>query len=124
MKYILSFTMVLFALSAHAASSKSEGQTLISDAELGEFIISVTDVGEPVYQPLLYTLSVHCRGDKQTRELKRVKICKFREHSFDQNSKALEVRYTIVDEDAVGDEICTHKKISRFNLKKECATKP
>lgn len=120
MKYLI---LPLFLLSLKAGAQEATiGTTLIGDPEIGTFGIHIKDNIEPVWHKYLYTLTVKCKGEKEARELRHVTICAMRGHNFDQGSKNLEVKYTIVDDTRIKSTPCNRNKISRFNLIKECSS--
>jgi hypothetical protein len=124
MRYLL-FIVLSLQVKAFAAQT---GQTMIGDPEIGTFIIRTTLNEEPVWHPFLYSLYVKCKGEKEPRLIKSVKICRMIGHSFDQTTKTLNVRYEIGRTDSETISPCaapetSRKKITKKNLIEECAKK-
>jgi hypothetical protein len=114
-KWIL---ILLFGLSFSAAAES----TMWSDPELGDVVMSVQDVGEPVYNPLLFKIKLKCKNAVRAKVIARMKICKLGDHKFDGTTKKLFVTLTVAA-DEPGDAPCTQVHNEFFDLKYYCSAR-
>ena len=139
-----SMKSILFVLIASAqinvfAKSNPVRTFSVQDSKLGELVLKIEDVGEPVQQPLVMSMTVKCvdnRGKSnsvkpktekidlgivdQPDETPHDRICDFRTFNFDEKEKSLTIQYTKTAM-KVGPGQCDTDYSRKFDLRALCA---
>ena len=101
----------------------------VSDPDLAEIRISVTDYGEPVFAPYQMKITVLCKDNRMSKTATFPKwtlarpaqaICAWGSHNYDSSSKTL---FVTIGEAAmvVGDAPCETAPPKSIDIKKVCA---
>lgn len=127
-KYILSI-LLLSGISVWAQADANIVNETISDADLAEIRVVVTDIGEPVYAPLQLKISVLCKDNRVNKNgpaprwtlaREAQAICAFGSHAYNADRKVLALKFSeaaIV----VGDAPCEPQPAKSIDIKKACA---
>jgi hypothetical protein len=127
-KLTLSFVLCL-GLTAWARPDAVIADEKISDPELAEIRISVTDYGEPTFAPYQMKITVLCKDNRVSKTTVVPKwiptrpaqaICAWGSHTYDSSSKKLSVTFSEAAM-VVGDAPCETAPPKSMDIKKVCA---
>ena len=126
MKKVLLQILIFLALPVQAGGLIAN--ETYSAGELALVKVSVKDVGEPVYEPLVLTISVLCKDNRLSKTsaaprwiiAKDDSICAWGGQRFDSEKNQIIFRADKA-EMIVGDAPCTAQKPRALDLKKICA---
>lgn len=129
MRAILVSIMLLSVGTAWAQADAVMVNETITDSDLAEIKISVTDIGHPVFAPLQLKITVLCKDNrvnhagpapKPVNALPQQAICAWGTHAYSTDKKMLAIKFSeaaIV----VGDSPCEAQPSKGLNIKKICA---
>ena len=126
----MSLCLVLFlGFSVWAQPDAVIANERISDPDLAELRISVTDFGEPVFAPLQMKIMVLCKDNRVSKTAALPKwttarsaqaICAWGSHAYDQATKTLSLTFSEAAM-VVGDAPCETAPPKSIDIKKVCA---
>lgn len=128
MKFLIALISTVSIL-AQAQTRSVVQEHPVDDSKLGRLTIKVEDVGEPVQQPLLMSVTVECKdlrakpnAAKPKREdlIRNRSICHLGEYAYDKKTKIMTVHFSTWTPSDKADSQCEQDWKQEFNLAELC----